>query len=68
MKTVKVITFMTIINIIFLGLPRGAYAHCPLCVAGAGMGVALSRYLGIDDAVTGVWPFQLTYMHLQDRL
>ena len=32
-----------------------AYAHCPLCVAGAGVGLTLSRLLGIDDSITGVW-------------
>lgn len=32
-----------------------AFAHCPLCVAGAGVGLSLSRFLGIDDSITGVW-------------
>src|SRR3990172_11353194 len=32
-----------------------ALAHCPLCVAGAGAGLTLSRLLGIDDSITGVW-------------
>jgi hypothetical protein len=30
-------------------------AHCPLCVVGAGTGLTLSRALGVDDTVTGVW-------------
>lgn len=30
-------------------------AHCPLCVAGAGAGLTLSRVLGIDDSITGIW-------------
>jgi len=30
-------------------------AHCPLCVAGAGAGITLSRLLGIDDSITGIW-------------
>ncbi|OGM04977.1 hypothetical protein A2715_00655 [Candidatus Woesebacteria bacterium RIFCSPHIGHO2_01_FULL_39_32] len=30
-------------------------AHCPLCVAGAGAGLTLSRILGIDDSITGIW-------------
>ncbi len=34
---------------------REALAHCPLCVAGAGVGLSLSRVLGIDDSITGVW-------------
>lgn len=32
-----------------------ASAHCPLCVAGAGVGLTLSRWVGIDDSITGVW-------------
>lgn len=38
-----------------LTLVKPAYAHCPLCVAGAGAGLSLSRVLGIDDSITGVW-------------
>lgn len=30
-------------------------AHCPLCVAGAAVGVSLTRWIGIDDSITGVW-------------
>jgi hypothetical protein len=34
---------------------RAALAHCPLCVAGAAAGVTLTRWVGVDDAITGVW-------------
>ena len=34
---------------------NSALAHCPLCTAGAGAGLALSRWLGIDDSITGIW-------------
>lgn len=30
-------------------------AHCPLCVAGAGVGLTLSRWVGLDDSITGLW-------------
>lgn len=30
-------------------------AHCPLCAAGAGAGLTLSRWLGVDDSITGIW-------------
>lgn len=30
-------------------------AHCPLCVAGAGAGLTLSRWVGLDDSITGLW-------------
>jgi hypothetical protein len=30
-------------------------AVCPLCTVVVGAGVGLSRYLGIDDTITGLW-------------
>jgi hypothetical protein len=39
----------------FLLTPGVVYAHCPLCVAGAGVGLTLSRWIGIDDSITGLW-------------
>lgn len=36
-------------------LPTSVLAHCPLCVAGAAAGVTLTRWLGVDDSITGVW-------------
>ncbi len=35
--------------------PSPLQAHCPLCVAGAAVGVSLTRYVGVDDSITGVW-------------
>lgn len=35
--------------------PTPVSAHCPLCVAGAAVGVTLTRWIGIDDSITGVW-------------
>jgi hypothetical protein len=32
-----------------------AEAVCPLCTIAVGAGVGLSRYLGIDDTITGLW-------------
>jgi len=32
-----------------------AYAVCPACTVAVGAGVGLSRWLGIDDTVTGLW-------------
>lgn len=31
------------------------YAVCPVCTVAVGVGVGLSRWLGIDDSVTGLW-------------
>lgn len=32
-----------------------AHAVCPICAVAVGAGLGISRYLGIDDTVTGVW-------------
>ena len=34
---------------------REALAHCPLCVAGAAVGITLTRWIGVDDSITGIW-------------
>ena len=41
--------------LVFLSFPKVAFAHCPLCVAGAAAGVTLTRWVGVDDSITGVW-------------
>jgi hypothetical protein len=41
---------------IFLGWPiLSAQAVCPVCIVAVGAGLGLSEYLGIDDAIAGVW-------------
>ena len=35
-------------------------AVCPLCTVAVGVGVGLSRWLGIDDSITGLWIGGLT--------
>lgn len=47
-------SFFLILTAYYL-LPREVLAHCPLCTAGAGAGLVLSRWLGIDDSITGIW-------------
>ncbi|OGM29067.1 hypothetical protein A2962_04220 [Candidatus Woesebacteria bacterium RIFCSPLOWO2_01_FULL_39_61] len=39
----------------FLLLPSVARAVCPICTVAVGAGLGLSRYLGIDDAVSSIW-------------
>jgi len=34
---------------------KSALAVCPVCTIAVGAGVGMAQYLGIDDAVTGVW-------------
>jgi hypothetical protein len=37
-----------------------AKAVCPVCIVAVGAGLGLSRYLGVDDMVSGVWIGGLT--------
>lgn len=49
-----VIFFFFFLVSCFLLVPQ-ALAVCPVCTVAVGAGVGLSRYLGVDDAVSGVW-------------
>jgi hypothetical protein len=49
----KKIFFFSIIS--FLIFAKQALAICPVCTIAVGAGVGLSRWLGIDDSVTGLW-------------
>lgn len=51
----KIVTSFLLAIGVALVLPRAVLAHCPLCVGGAAAGLTLSRLLGIDDSITGVW-------------
>lgn len=50
----KILAFLAV-PASFLTFPPVALAHCPLCVAGAAAGITLSRYIGVDDSITGLW-------------
>jgi len=36
-------------------LPAVSKAFCPVCTVAVGAGLGLSRYLKIDDAISGIW-------------
>jgi len=36
-------------------LVQPALAHCPLCTAAAGSGLAFTRFYGVDDVIVGLW-------------
>lgn len=40
---------------LFFIFPSKAHAVCPICTVAVGAGLGLSRWIGIDDTVTGVW-------------
>lgn len=46
-------------SVSFIGLSflftESALAVCPVCTVAVGAGVGLSRWLGIDDLITGLW-------------
>jgi len=52
MKTLKatVVAFF-----LFLLFPTSALAICPVCTVAVAAGLGLSRWLGIDDSVSGIW-------------
>lgn len=41
--------------IVSLFLVKGVFAVCPLCTIAVAGGVEVSRVLGVDDLITGVW-------------
>lgn len=43
----------TVLGLFFTAM--AAYAFCPVCTLVVGAGVECSRWLGIDDTITGVW-------------
>lgn len=54
----KIITPVITLLATLLALP--AKAVCPVCIVAIGAGLGLSRYLGIDDTITGLWIGGLT--------
>ena len=46
---------ISVLFVLSLILPKSAYAICPVCTVAVGAGLGLSRYLGIDDTISGIW-------------
>lgn len=38
-----------------LSFPTPAHAVCPICTVAVGAGLGISRWIGIDDSITGLW-------------
>ena len=53
MKKLLIFIF-SMITALFLALPFVS-AHCPLCTAAVGTGVAVTRFYGVDDSIVGLW-------------
>ena len=43
-----------------VAVSQTAHAVCPVCVVAVGAGVGFSRWLGVDDTITGIWIGGLT--------
>ena len=56
----KIILFSLSIIGLDLLLVKQALAVCPICTVAVVAGVGLSRYLGVDDSITGLWIGGLT--------
>jgi hypothetical protein len=54
--------FAYILPLLSIGLlgAKAAHAMCPVCTVAVVGGIELSRYLGVDDSVTGLWVGGLT--------
>ena len=50
-KLISLTTFFTLLAL----TSKQALAVCPVCTIAVGVGLGISRWLGIDDTVTGVW-------------
>lgn len=51
-----IISFLLLsLFVVKLSFPSLVSAHCPLCVAGAAAGITLTRWVGVDDSITGIW-------------
>lgn len=55
MKHKKIIGALSLFSLLILALPKTVYAVCPICTVAVGAGLGLSRYLGIDDVISGFW-------------
>ncbi|BFD24867.1 MAG: hypothetical protein JST_000176 [Candidatus Parcubacteria bacterium] len=53
-------TTIGLLTLAALSWAPAAQAVCPVCVVAVGAGLGLSRRLGIDDSITGLWIGGLT--------
>lgn len=56
----KTALFSSLCIFVFLLSSQISKAICPVCTIAVGAGVGLSRWLGIDDMITGLWVGALT--------
>jgi hypothetical protein len=47
--------YLSLIAYCLLLIPAKALAFCPVCTVAVAAGVGLSRWIGIDDTISGIW-------------
>lgn len=47
--------FLIIVLFFSLAITIPAKAICPVCIVAVGAGVGFSRWLGVDDTISGIW-------------
>lgn len=47
--------FMALLFFSLIAFAPFVSAHCPLCTAAVGAGVAITRFYGVDDMIVGLW-------------
>jgi len=50
----KKLLFLGFLNFLIF-FPKFSQAVCPVCTVAVGAGVGLTRYLGVDDLISGTW-------------
>jgi len=56
----KILIYLLSIFAVSFLFAQKALAVCPICTIAVGLGVGLSRWLGIDDTISGLWIGGLT--------
>ena len=59
---IRLLTLFIAFSLFGFLFPPSVSAQCPVCTVAVAAGVGMSRYLGIDDTVSGVWMGALTFI------
>ncbi|MBE5728598.1 hypothetical protein IHE51_01940 [Candidatus Parvarchaeota archaeon] len=54
-KIVCSIVLAVLVPLLLLSTMQISYGMCPLCIAGAAVGLSLARYYGLSDIIVGLW-------------
>ncbi|MCJ7805757.1 hypothetical protein MUP46_03915 [Patescibacteria group bacterium] len=54
-KFLKVLSVFSLYSVLSILFPSVTYAVCPVCTVAVVAGLGLSRWLGVDDTVSGIW-------------